>query len=127
MPDRGVRGVLWIGTSDGHIIECDARSFCIENVAVSDMFSIHRSCRFIMDEAILCDFLQRDLLPVSELLVPGRGIAVTSIAQSGMMPVLVVLTQSHAHLLSLWTGKPLHRSKLTQILHRHSVQCSVDI
>ena len=77
----------------------------------------HNSCnrdnnctgRYIVDEAIICEFLQRDLLPASHMLVPGKQIPVTSITQSAAMPVLVAVTQTHAHLISLWTGKPLHR------------------
>ena len=63
-----------------------------------------------MDEAIICDFLQRDLLPVSQLRLPGRGVAILSITQCGSMPLLAALTSTHVHVLSLWTGKPLHRS-----------------
>ena len=87
----------------------------IENVSASDAFGTYLYRRFIMDEAVMCNFLERDLIPVSELLIPGRGIAVTSIVQSGDMPVIVALTQSHAHVISLWTGEPLHRFELAQM------------
>jgi hypothetical protein len=53
------------------------------------------------------------------MLVPGKQIPVTSITQSATMPVLVVLTQAHAHLISLWTGKPLHRYQF----ERHFASC----
>ncbi len=64
-----------------------------------------------MDEAIICDFLQRVLVPVSAVRLPGRAaVPVTFIAHSGSMPLLAALTPTFVHLLCLWTGVVIHRS-----------------